>query len=354
MAVGGVQHQHVDRSCDQGGRPGLEVGAHAHRRCHPQPAEVVLGGVGVLDGLGDVLDGDEALELEVVVDDQQLLDLVLAQHLAGHLERGPDRHGDQVGRRHEVAYRAVEVGLEAQVAVGEDAEQQPVWGHDRHPADAVAAHELLGVVQGRVTTEGDRVDDHPRLGALHLADHLSLLLDRHLLVDDADAAVARHRDRHRRLGDRVHGRGDQRGVQRHPPGEARGQVDLAGQHGAVRRHQEHVVEGQRSGHHLRLPRRGVRRQAVDHLSPPFLVLVRGFSRALEPGDTFLMAEYSRAGPLSRSTALLPARGAPAAHERPRGAHQRSGSLTARPERSVGTCSVMPVATSRSSASLTSR
>ena len=43
--------------------------------------------------------------------------------------------------------------------------------------------------------ERDRVDDHAALGPLHAIDFRRLFLDRQVLVDDAEAAVLRHRDR---------------------------------------------------------------------------------------------------------------------------------------------------------------
>ena len=52
------------------------------------------------------------------------------------------------------------------------------------------------VASGR---ERDGIEDHPALGALDPVDFRRLAVDRHVLVDDADAARPRHRDRHLRL-----------------------------------------------------------------------------------------------------------------------------------------------------------
>ena len=51
---------------------------------------------------------------------------------------------------------------------------------------------------------GDRVGDHAGLGPLDDVDLGGLVLDRQVAVQHADAALARHRDRHPRLGDGVH------------------------------------------------------------------------------------------------------------------------------------------------------
>ena len=81
--------------------------------------------VRILDLLLDVLDGDQALQLEVAIDHQQLLDLVPVQNLARRVERGAHRHGDEVLPRHHRRDRPVDVGLEPQVAVRQDAHQPP-------------------------------------------------------------------------------------------------------------------------------------------------------------------------------------------------------------------------------------
>ena len=79
------------------------------------------------------------------------------------------------------------------------------------------------------------------LTRLHLA---RLGLDAHVLVDDADAAFLRDRDREARFGDRVHGGGQDRQIETDRAGELRAQIGVARQEIGVRRDQEHVVEGE--------------------------------------------------------------------------------------------------------------
>ena len=80
----------------------------------------------------------------VVVDERQLLDAVLLQDRLGLLERGAHVGGDQPVGRHELGDRPVEVGAvaEADVAVGEDADEAPVGVGDRHAAELEAVHQL--------------------------------------------------------------------------------------------------------------------------------------------------------------------------------------------------------------------
>ena len=145
VAVRGVDDEHVDVGGDE--RLGaLHVSfAHADRGADAQAAEAVLARVRILDHLLDVLDGDQPLQPVPIVDDQKLLDLVAVQDCRAPLERRADRHREERLARHDVGDRALEVGLEPQVAVGQDADQAPflaaVLG-DRHARDPVLLHQL--------------------------------------------------------------------------------------------------------------------------------------------------------------------------------------------------------------------
>ena len=61
--------------------------------------------------------------------------------------------------------------------------------------------------------EVEGVGDDPVLAALDLVDLLRLVFDRHVFVNDTDAAFACDRDREFVLGDRVHRGAEQRNVE---------------------------------------------------------------------------------------------------------------------------------------------
>ena len=109
----------------------------------------------------------------------------------------------------------------------------------------MVGHQPQRLGQGLVGMDRDRVDHHPGLEFLDLADLVRLLLDRHVAMNDADAAGLGQRDRERAFGDRVHRRRDQRDAELDLAGEARAGIGIAGQHRRGRRNQHHVVECQR-------------------------------------------------------------------------------------------------------------
>ena len=91
VAVGGVDDEHVDAGLDQRGGALPGVAEVADRGADEQAAVGVLGGVGELLGLHEVLDGDQPGEPALVVDDRQPLALVLAQQRGRVVAADADR-----------------------------------------------------------------------------------------------------------------------------------------------------------------------------------------------------------------------------------------------------------------------
>ena len=123
VAVGGVDGEHVDFLARQFHGALEKIAGGADGRAHAQAALLVLRGVGKFQLFLDVLDGDQALEVEVLVHDEKLFDAVALQDALGFFERGADGHGDQIVLGHHRADGLIEIALEAQIAVGENADE---------------------------------------------------------------------------------------------------------------------------------------------------------------------------------------------------------------------------------------
>src|SRR5690606_37254530 len=96
-------------------------------------ALVVLGRERILLALVEVLDGEEAGELALVVDERQLLDAVLGEERDDLVRSDADARGDEVLAGHHVFDEgglALEARDEAHVAVGDDADQATVYVDD--------------------------------------------------------------------------------------------------------------------------------------------------------------------------------------------------------------------------------
>ena len=149
---------------------------------------------------------------------------------------------------HQFADRLLGMGGEADVAVGEDADQLagPFLDH-REARNIVGFLDLQRVGEDRVGGNGQRVDDHPGFELLDLKDLGRLLFGGQVLMDDAHAAGLGHGDGEAAFGDRVHGRRQQRNAEIDGPRQAGRSVGVGGQDVGFGRHQEHIVEGKGFG-----------------------------------------------------------------------------------------------------------
>ena len=209
MAVRGV-HDDDDRHQHRPARDALGcVGRRADRGANSQSAVLVLAGAREVARLLDVLHGDHAAQPPIAVDNQHLLDAMPVQQLQNLCARRVFPHGHELfAWGHDFRYRQVELLLEADVAVSDDSDDLVAVRRDRKARDSLRTRERDDIADRGVGTYGDRVLDDAALVLLD-ASHLARLVGRgHVLVDDADAAFLRDRDRESRLGDGVHGRGN--------------------------------------------------------------------------------------------------------------------------------------------------
>jgi hypothetical protein len=119
---------------------------------------------------------------------------------------------------------------------------RPFAVHDRNTGNPEPLHQRGGLAKRTVGTQRDGIHDHPALAALHPVHLGGLTVHRHVLVDDADPAGARHRDRHFGFRDGIHGGGDERNVEGDRAGKSAGDADITRVHGRVPGHQENIVE----------------------------------------------------------------------------------------------------------------
>ena len=145
--------------------------------------------------------------MALVVDEGKLLDLVLGEDGERLVGVHADPPGDERHLGHDVADLGgglLEVGDEAHVAVRDDADELAVAVDHGQAAHAVGRAQRIDIGDRRVGRRRHRIRDHARLAALDPVDHVGLVGDREVSMQDADAALTRHRDGHAGLGDRVH------------------------------------------------------------------------------------------------------------------------------------------------------
>jgi len=224
MAVSCVQCQHIDACLDQCSRALHIVRPDADSCSHEETSARVGGCARIVALLLDVLDGDQPLEVKVVIDQRQFFDTMLLQDLLCLVQGGADRRRNQAFGGHQLGYRTGVIGGEANIAVGKDTYEARTLS-DGHTRDVIVRNEALGVAEGGCRWQGDRVHDHPRFTPLDLVHFGDLLLDRAIAVDDAQSALARQSDGESSLCHRIHGCGQDGDGEAYLRCQYRGHVD---------------------------------------------------------------------------------------------------------------------------------
>ncbi|MNS94343.1 hypothetical protein D3C72_1285550 [compost metagenome] len=244
--MGGVNQQHVHTGFHQGGDALFVACTGTDGGTDPQTAALVFTGVRLALGFLEVFDGDHALQFEVGVHHQHLLDTVLL-HQGNHLfARGPFTHGDQtILLGHDLFNGLGEIDHEAHITAGDDADQLVAVSHHGVTGETVLVAQLLDLGDGHVRAYGDGVGDHAALVLLDLAHFGSLLLDGHVLVNEADTAFLGQCDSQTGFGHCVHGSGNHRDIQGDSRRELGTQVGGIRKNSGVCWNQQYIVEGQR-------------------------------------------------------------------------------------------------------------
>ena len=114
------------------------------------------------------------------------------EQIPNHVLRRVLRHRyELLLRGHDLADLGFEVGLEAHVPGGHDAEQI-IAAHHGYAGNGVFPGQLEELTHRRFRSDGDGVANHAALELFHQAHFPGLALDGHVLMDDADAPFLGH------------------------------------------------------------------------------------------------------------------------------------------------------------------
>ena len=229
------------------------VARGAHRRAADQAELRVARGLELrLAFLRDALDvahRDEAVQMVVVVHHEQLVDAeMLGEKFVGARNRilAQLLLGDGVNllaRRQRLNDFLRGIARLDDMA-GKQADQLALFIHHgkRAETEFLFLNQFQHVANKLVRRDLDRVLDQTLdvvLDAAHLRELLAL---RHVVMDQAEAAVERHRNGHARLGDGVHVGGDGRDVQLQAVRERGVELGVAREDFRIKRRQRDVVE----------------------------------------------------------------------------------------------------------------
>ena len=201
--MGGVDYNCV-YTCVHESLHALEsVACHTHAGSHAKTPFAVFAGIRIVLDFCDVAISDKAYELVVAVNHGEFLDFVAQENLRSLGEVGVCG-GHDVVLGHHLRDAECGVGLEAKVAVSDNAHKLALLINHGYSADVVLMHHAEGVAHGLFGSDCHRVENHAAFSTFHLSYLCGLSLDRHVLVDNANAALARYGYSHSSLGHGVH------------------------------------------------------------------------------------------------------------------------------------------------------
>lgn len=86
--------------------------------------------------------------------------------------------------------------------------------------------QILGLANSGLWRKANRIENETILVSLHLPDHFGLIFRRAVMVNDTKTAEQSHMDSHVMLGDSIHGRRQERGLQGNTLGNGCVESDL--------------------------------------------------------------------------------------------------------------------------------
>ena len=122
------------------------VAGDAYASSHTQTTLLVLASHRLILGLGDILIGDEAYEVVVLIHHGQLLNLVLLQNLSSSSQVGLLMGGYEILVGHYLVNLLVKPTFEAQVAVRDNTYQTVVVVDNGNATDMIFCHNVESIL----------------------------------------------------------------------------------------------------------------------------------------------------------------------------------------------------------------
>ena len=239
MAVGGVDHEHVDTHREQRLGLALDVSVDADgNRDHQPPVGVDRGPVD--RGPQRALAGDDPDEAALFVEHRRELTTLGGQRFERRRRVDTVLEGRELAADHGV--ELCESVVAGGIAVGEHAERRAALVHHHDGVVRPLVDQSESVPDGVLGRQRDRRLVH-RVPALHVVDHRPHHVERDVLGQHGEPAAARHRLGHAPPSDRGHVRDDD--GQRRAEAVGRGEVDVEARFDRRQvRHHEHVGVGE--------------------------------------------------------------------------------------------------------------
>ena len=143
-------------------------------------------------GLENILNGNQTMQLEFIVDDQNTLDAVLMHQGLGLFDAAAFANRNKLFLwRHDLTHGLIQIVFKAQVTVSDNTNNPAALVQHRQTGNTVLTGERQHLTNGHVRIDRDRVFQDTRFITLDLGNFSRLLCRRQVLVNNADTAFLR-------------------------------------------------------------------------------------------------------------------------------------------------------------------
>mmetsp|Transcript_23398 Transcript_23398/g.40929 ORF Transcript_23398/g.40929 Transcript_23398/m.40929 type:complete len:274 (+) Transcript_23398:223-1044(+) len=243
MPMGRVDHDHVDTGVHKRLGPLKARIPNGGGRSHAQTAQLILAGRGVQNRLFGIFQGQKAGQLAVPIGNEQFFNAARLHQADGLVPVGGFVQDGEVVRTHHDGHGRRIVTGKAHVAIGNDAQNAALFIHHGEPRDTVAVLKGLGIGQGLIGAQCDRVVDDAAFKPFDAADLAGLRIDVQIAVNNAHATSLGHGNGHPPFGHGIHGRAEQRDVQIDALRDTGTGVSSGRQHTGRSRNQQDIIKG---------------------------------------------------------------------------------------------------------------
>ena len=158
MSVRGIQNHHVHLRVHQGAHAVKHVCRDSHAGTAQQPSLGVFCGKRIFNRLLDILDGDQAHQIEILVHDGKLFLPRLRKNFLRFFQGDALSCGDQSFRGHGLFNFLREICFELKIPVGNDTDQ-PAAFRNRYAGDAELRHQVIRVLKSMLRRKREGVGD---------------------------------------------------------------------------------------------------------------------------------------------------------------------------------------------------
>ena len=158
MSVRGIQNHHVHLRIHQSAHAVKHVRRDSHAGSAQQPSLRVFCGKRIFNRLLNILDGDQAHQVEILVHDRKLFLSRLCQDFLSFFQGDALSCGDQPFRGHGLFNFLREICFELKITVGNDA-NQPAAFRNRYAGDAELRHQVVRILKSMLRGKREGVGD---------------------------------------------------------------------------------------------------------------------------------------------------------------------------------------------------